>query len=181
MRCGATLVKRSWFGRDTTLPFVLAGLALSLPAALSSFVTLGKFGLDYTSHLVDVAGGYWRYGLQLLAAWVWFCGVLAPFGLLLVLLAARLGERAGFTIWPAALARLAERLEFWAMPEVQVLGVLVAFFKLGDVVDVSVGPGLWCYSAGAVFMLLAWRQHSLRPRGRTTRSAAAPGAMTNRS
>ncbi|MNC97084.1 Paraquat-inducible protein A [compost metagenome] len=49
------------------------------------------------------------------------------------------------------------------MPEVQVLGIMVAFLKLGSVVTVKVGPGLWCYGAASLCLLVAWRRFTLQP------------------
>jgi paraquat-inducible protein A len=48
-------------------------------------------------------------------------------------------------------------LGHWAIPEVQVLAVLVAFMKLRSVVDIKIGPGFWCYSAMALSLLMAQR------------------------
>jgi paraquat-inducible protein A len=61
------------------------------------------------------------------------------------------------------MTRVADGIAFWAMPEVQVLGVLVSFFKLGAIVNARIGPGFWCYAVGAFCMLMAWRLHTLQP------------------
>jgi paraquat-inducible protein A len=56
------------------------------------------------------------------------------------------------------LFRVARVLQHWAIPEVQVLAILVALMKLGSVVEVTIGPGFWCYCAMALSLLIA--QHS---------------------
>lgn len=137
---------------------------LAIPAALLPFVTLVKVSAVRTSFLTDSFMGLWSHDMNALGFWVLCCGVLAPFALLLVLVAAVWAERRDTTGRFHQLRQLARFIEYWAMPEVQILGVMVAFFKLGDVVDVSIGPGLWCYGATSLFTLLAWRQFNLQPR-----------------
>jgi paraquat-inducible protein A len=63
------------------------------------------------------------------------------------------------------LVRIAGFLEHWAIPEVQVLAVLVAYMKLGSVVNVSFGPGFWCYGAMALSLLAAQHSLVLEPNG----------------
>jgi paraquat-inducible protein A len=63
------------------------------------------------------------------------------------------------------LRAVAEEVEYWCVPEVQLLGILVAFFKLGDLVDVTVNSGLVCFGAMAFFALLAWRSFNLQSSG----------------
>lgn len=165
VRCGTAMAERSRLGPDAALFFALTGLLLAVPSLLLPFVTLEKFGNRRISFLTDGFMGFWLYDFGPLASWVLFCGVIAPFGLLVLLLAIFWTDRhEALDRWNRRFRRLAYWVGYWAMPEVQVLGVLVAFFKLGDVVDVSVGPGLWCYGLASLFTLLAWGHfHLQRP------------------
>ncbi len=159
------MAERGRLGRPAALAFALSGLLLAIPAATLPFVTLGKFGRERTTVLTDSFQGFWAHNFESLGIWVLLCGVMAPIGLLILLVAVLATDRR-----PALrnvndrLRRWARGVEYWAMPEVQVLGVMVAFFKLGDVVQVYVGPGLWCYGAMSLFTLLAWRRFNLQPR-----------------
>ena len=159
------MAERGRLGRHAALAFAMTGLFFAIPALFLPFVTLGKFGRERTTVLTDSFQGFWAHGFESLGMWVLLCGVIAPFGLLALLVATLLTDR------KPSLRNLNVRLrswvrgvEYWAMPEVQVLGVMVAFFKLGDVVQVFVGPGLWCYGAASLFTLLAWRRFNLQPR-----------------
>lgn len=164
VRCGTTMTERGWLSPEAALAFALSGLALTLPAMLLPFVTLQQFGHVRTTFLTVGFSGFWAHGFSALGAWVLFCGTLAPIGLL-VLLIALLGThgREKFSKWNHRLRVAADAVEYWAMPEVQVLGVMVAFFKLGAIVTLTVGPGLWCYGAASLCMLVAWRLFSFRP------------------
>jgi paraquat-inducible protein A len=168
------MAERGRLGPDAALVFALTALVLVIPSLLLPFATLAKLGNERTVLLSGGVEGLWVQGFGPLAILVLFCGILAPLGLLTLLVAvlwtdtwANPGE------WNASLRRWAHGVEHWAMPEVQILGVMVAFFKLGTVVQISVRPGLWCYGAASLFTLLAWRRFSLRPRQEQAHSTLA--------
>jgi paraquat-inducible protein A len=169
VQCGTTMAERGRLGPDAALVFALTGLFLAIPSLVLPFVTLEKFGKERTSLLTGGFEGLWSHGFGPLGAWVLFCGTVAPFGLLALLVAVLWTDRLeNFHGWNSRFRQWAHAIQYWAMPEVQVLGVMVAFFKLGDVVRVSIEPGLWCYGAASLFTLLAWRRFSLQPRQERT-------------
>jgi len=162
VRCNSVLVKKSWFGHDATLAFTITGLLLILPSILLPFVTVSKLGNEHTSLLFTGVRVLWGDGLHLLAVWVLVCGGLAPIFLLLCLSGLLMPQRFGWK--PIEAPRLlwtSRAVAQWALPEVQVLAVLVALAKLGHVVQVKMGAGFWCYAALAVTTTLAWRDFEL--------------------
>ncbi|MGH8019051.1 MAG: paraquat-inducible protein A [Opitutaceae bacterium] len=162
VRCGTVLARRSRIGADGPLAFAVAGLVLYIPAMRLPLVVVGKFGNDRPGLLSDGVEGLWRYDMRLLGALVLVCSIVAPLLLLLVLISVLVRRRRAGGSSGGWMERLAQKLHVWAMPEVQVLAVLVSFFKLGDVVDAAIGPGLWCYAAMACVTLAAWRGFTLR-------------------
>lgn len=173
VRCDTALAERGWGGSGAALAFALAGLVLSLPAGLLPFVSLEQFGQIRTTHLVVGFQGLWGHGFPSLAAWVLFCGIIAPGALLALLVAILVTDgRKSWRRWNRELRRLAAFIEYWAMPEVQVLGVMIAFLKLGSIVNVHIGPGLGCYAGAAVCMLAAWRRFHLDLRANRVESSA---------
>jgi paraquat-inducible protein A len=157
-RCGSLLAKRGWFGADAPLAFTITGLALAGPALRLPLVAVSKLRNEHVASVITGVHALWERGMQLLAIWVLLCGVIAPVALLgtlgLLLAPEKLREAVPN---PRLLVRFAHALEHWAMPEVHVLAVLVAFTKLGGLVDVRIGPGFWCYVAMSLMTLLAWR------------------------
>lgn len=163
-RCDALLAQGPRLGRDTVLLFSLTGLILAGPALFLPFITAGKFGQERGGLLFTGVEGLWDHGMRLLSIWVLLCGVIAPIALLAILTSLQLPahlkrpQKAGLF-----LTRAAHAVAYWAMPEVQVLAVLVALMKLGAVVNVTIGAGFWFYSGMSSAVLLAWRSFTLSP------------------
>jgi paraquat-inducible protein A len=177
-RCDTVMARGKHFGHNGALALTLAGLILAPPACLLPFITAGKFGDQRISLLFTGIGALWDNGMRATAMLVLLCGGLMPIGMLLVmaviLAPERLQRLAGKTAGFFAMARLLER---WAIPEVQVLAVLVALLKLGSVVNVSLGAGFWCYCGMALALLFATRSfdfETLPGRARARGTQAAP-------
>jgi paraquat-inducible protein A len=65
---------------------------------------------------------------------------------------------------PPGMARVflfARRMGVWSMLEVLLLGVFVAYTKLGDLVHIQVGPAV--YALGALTILTVWADNALDP------------------
>jgi paraquat-inducible protein A len=155
-RCGTLLAKGGRFGPEAALVFSVTGLILALPAALLPFVGAGKLGNERVSLVLTGVEALWGGGMKMVAVVVLLCGGLLPVTLLAVLALIHAPQRLGWqTDTTGRLRRCARILEHWAIPEVQVLAVLVALMKLGSVVEVTIGPGFWCYCAMALSLILA--------------------------
>jgi paraquat-inducible protein A len=173
-RCDTVMAKGRRGGEDVPYVFCVTGLVLALPACLLPLVSAGKLGAERTSTLFTGVGALWDNGMRALAVLVLLCGALLPISLLGILALLRAPERfSGFVANQATLVRVAKALELCAIPEVQVLAVLVALMKLGSVVNVSIGPGFWFYCAMAFSLILAQRRFDFRSIGN---GAAAEGA-----
>ena len=168
VRCGALLARPALFGRDAGLAFALAGLILLLPALWLPFATVSRVGPPRATTVLDGAWALWEHGMPFLAGWVALCGAAFPALLLLVLCGAWWAVRRR-TRGPGARALLAasHALQAWAMPEVLVLAVLVAFVRIDAVADVSLESGFWCYAALSVALVIAWRSLLLEPHTHT--------------
>jgi paraquat-inducible protein A len=162
VRCGTVLASRSRLGPDVAIAFTVTGLILALPAMLLPFITASKLGRSRPGLLFTGVEGLWDHHMPLLAIWVCLCGAVVPLALLATLAGLLVPERLG---QPPLQSRLlwstAHALGHWAMPEVQVLAVLVALMKLGTLINVTIGAGFWCYAAMSCALLFAWHSFEL--------------------
>lgn len=155
VRCSALLASAPRSAcADASFAYAITGLAFAGPAALLPFITVEKFGNLRSGDFLASFSSLDSHGMPLLAVWVLLCGGLAPLLLLAVLALAR-------TRFHATARRAGHALSHWAMPEVYVLGVLVALTRLGSIVDVELNAGFWSYVAVSCATLLAWRAHRL--------------------
>ena len=156
-RCGALLFahKRDALQRSTALylaALILWGVANGLP-----FLTFELEGRKQPSLLVSGPLSLYRDGLWELAAIVFLFVIAFPLhrnvSSLGVLLPLQAGRRPR---WLAPLFRFVDAIHPWAMVEVFLLGVLVAYSKLVDLATIVVGPALIAF-VGLMVALVAAR------------------------
>ena len=163
-RCGTPLVRRVLKSLDATLACSAALLLLLIPAMSFPFLTTSAFGATRTSVLPMSVSFVWREGWPALALLVCLVVLVFPvvrFGALTaVLLAVRSGRRTGGrpsggrrSTWLGLTFRIANALQTWAMLDVFLLGMGVAYARLRVSINVTIEAGALCFIAAAVLSL----------------------------
>ncbi len=148
VRCGALLRQRNPHSLEWTLALALGGLVFFILATALPFLT---FELNGRLQVNTLAAGAWELGargLWELGALVLVTSMLAPLihllGLIWLLLPLVLGRRP----WQGVrVFRLVAEWGRWGMMEVYMLGVLVAFVKLGQMAQVETGSAFFAFAA----------------------------------
>ncbi|MEP3246457.1 MAG: paraquat-inducible protein A [Sneathiella sp.] len=137
---------------NRSLAFAFTGIVFFLLANLFPILIFEMNGNIQANRLIDgsiefLNSSYWALGILVLIS-----SVLAPLLVLMFLVSILLPLQLG-KIPPAVemQIRMLEHLRPWAMAEIFVLGIMVAFVKLGDFADVGVGFSLFAF----VSMVLA--------------------------
>jgi paraquat-inducible protein A len=155
-RCGAMLYRSKPDTVRRTLVLTLAALIMFALAHAFPFMTFKLEGRADTSTLLSGVIGLYDEGFWPLAAVVLLTATLLPLAKLLsslyVLLPILLDRR------PPGIARVfraAELVRPWAMMEVYLLGVLVAYVKLTDLARIELGIALYAFVALILLMVAA--------------------------
>ncbi len=168
VNCREMLERSHWRNRTVTLALALAAFALLLPANVFPFLTTSILGASQQSHLISSATAMAGNGFPLLAVVIGLFVVIFPF-VRLALLIMVLGSMhyAQRPPWLGRAFRYACNLETWAMPDVFLLGLLVAYARLKASISIEVGTGAYCFIAVGILTLfiratldksLIWRQ-----------------------
>jgi paraquat-inducible protein A len=180
-RCGSVLYRHKPDSIDRALMLTLAALVLFVVANSFPFLTFKLEGRSTTSTLMTGVIQLYRDGMWPLAALVLGATILVPLAKLLatvyVLLPLRLGRRMPGT---ARVFRAAEIMHPWAMMEVFLLGVIVAYVKLSDLATLELGVALFAFVALILVMVAA--EVALDPRevwDRLGRQAAASNLVAS--
>lgn len=143
IRCGALLFVRHKNSLNRSLAFALTGLMFFFLANLFPLLTFQMEGQSESNRLIDGAIAFWNAGYWELGIVVFISSVVAPLAVLLVLITLLLPMQLGRSPFsPQFQVRLLSHLKPWAMSEIFILGIIVAFVKLQDFADVSVGLSL---------------------------------------
>lgn len=162
-RCGASLYRRSRRDIDHAIALNLAGLVLFSIACLFPFMTFKLEGRVQTSTLITGVIEFWDQGLWPLATLVLAVTIVVPLAKMLATLAVLIPVRFGLPVRGLGpLFRAVEVMHPWAMMEVFMLGVLVAYVKLTDLATLELGRALFAFCL--LIFVLAAAEASLEPR-----------------
>ncbi len=127
---------------------------LLIPANLLPFLTTSVLGVSRHSIMASSARAMWTDGWPLLALMIGLFVVVLPlvrFTLLTAVLGClRMGLRPN---WLGRSFRWANQLQQWAMLDVFLVGLWVAYARLSATISVEVGAGAQCFIAAAVLSL----------------------------
>lgn len=153
--CEGTLERTHGRSVSGALACASATLLLLIPANLCMFLRTDALGVSRSSLLVSAATAMLKDGWPVLSIIVFLFVVLFPilrFALLTAVLGAiELGRRPR---WLGPAFRWANRLATWAMLDVFLIGLAVAYARLADSVAVQVGWGAYCFIAAAILSLI---------------------------
>ncbi len=153
-RCGMELHRHRTDPQGRALALALTGLLLFSLAGWMSFLTLDLKGRIQTTWLVSGPIELEAFGMWELAIVVLGFTVLAPVAKLLSLTYVLVGLRLRRTPPLLHVAfRWVEKLTPWAMVEVFLLGVFVAYTKLVDIAPLHVGGA--AYALAALMLVMA--------------------------
>jgi paraquat-inducible protein A len=154
-QCGATLYRQKPDSIDRTLMLTLAALILFIVAHAFPFMTFKLEGREETSTILTGVIRLHDMGMWPLAAVVLLTASLVPLVWLSSMAYVLLPIRLGRLPWGVArLFRITEMLRPWAMMEVYLLGVIVAYVKLSDLARLELGVAVYAF-VGLILVMMA--------------------------
>jgi paraquat-inducible protein A len=154
-RCEATLFGCKPHGFERAFVLYLAALLLLLIANAFPFLTLKVQGQTQSSHLISGAIDLYRQGMPEIAVAVVLFVVVFPLLKIFIGVAVVGPLTFGLRLLGAhGLYRIFDLLHPWAMMEIFLLGVLVAYTKLIDLATVELGPSLIAF-VGLILAMIA--------------------------
>ena len=161
-RCGAFLYRHRTNSIERSLSLLFGALILFVVAQTFPFMTLKMEGREQITVLLQGCLEFYRQGLWPLAALVFFATTAAPLlkmacsmWVLLPLYRGRQPRHGGQVF------RLAQALRPWAMMEVYLLGVFVAYVKLVDMATLQLDTGLFAFCL--LILVMSWADSALEP------------------
>ncbi len=153
-RCDSELDRSTGRRLDAALACASATFILLIPANLLPFLTTSVLGATRQSHLSSSVTAMWTLDWPVLSIVIALFLIVAPlvrFGLLtLVLGLLRLDHRPA---WLGRAFRWANALQTWAMADVFLLGLWVAYARLSSTVSTTLEPGAICFIGAGLLSL----------------------------
>ncbi|MFF7706650.1 paraquat-inducible protein A [Pseudomonas sp. NPDC007930] len=159
-RCGAVLWRQPRLGLQQQLALAVTAALLFLMANAFPVITIRFEGLANAATLGQSVQALARGEITPMAAVMGLTVILAPL-LQICLLLWLLGHACAGRVAPGfrLCMRTLEQVRPWSMLEVCLLGILVAIIKLGGMLSVAPGFGLWALAMLAVLVILLTGKH----------------------
>lgn len=154
-RCTSIVERARGTSIGAALCLAATTLILLLPGNLLPIYRVGLLGASRETHVLSGVTALWGEGWPELAIPVLLFAIIAPLvrytALTLVLGTLVAGRRPS---WLGSMFRHAEALAPWAMPEVMLLGLWVAYGRLEALFALRIETGAYCWAAAAITALL---------------------------
>ena len=161
-RCGKVLFRHRAQSIERALALNVAALALFGVANLFPLMTMKLGGQAVATTLLKGVTALYDSGMGALAALVLIVAILIPLlklvGSIWILGLAHAGR---LTRMRAPVFRFIEQLHPWAMTEVYLLGLIVAWVKLRELASIELGIGLMAFVA--LILVMIWAESALEP------------------
>jgi paraquat-inducible protein A len=177
--CGHEFAPPTRGNFHAALAFTVAALLLQLPPFLSPLMSITSFGMSRYDWLPSGVQAMWDDGFGSLATLVFLFSIVFPFLYLLMMVWVLAALELGATSSVGRIYRYAMWLRPWLMVEVYLVGCCVAYTRLQQVGNVTIGIGGWCLIGACIaWILLAlrfdWRMVWDALPGAPTPPASAP-------
>ena len=156
-RCHCALYQNKVRSLSRTLAWAITGIILFIPANLFPIIKLKVLGLEQSATLFYGVQSLAKEGHLAVAMLTFLVSIAAPLLKLLLLVLTLWGVRHPPEKQPPFLAkffRFYHALDAWGMLEVYMLGLLIAFTKLGDIAEVITGIGLYSFAGLMIVSVL---------------------------
>ncbi len=157
MRCNSTLYKSRGDKLNHALAFAISGLIAFAIANIFPLLTFSLQGREYSSKLLDGTWILFSSGFPFLGILVFLFSFFVPLVVLILLIHMLVLKK--FDIVPDFVAfklRILKVMKTWAMAEIFVFSIMIAYVKLVDLATITLGLSLVALFATVVFTILAY-------------------------
>ncbi len=154
-RCKA-LTYRSGQEFKYIIMMAISALIFFIPAITLPILTLNIAGISQNTTLIQAVWAFFGDGYASIAVLVLFTGIIVPLLMLLLILSILLPIH--FHVPPKKIAPfflMYEELSAWSMGEVYLISILVAIIKLQKMAELTIGVGLYLFSAFLITMFIS--------------------------
>ncbi len=154
-RCNAVLGARAETNFDFALALTIAALITLTIANIYPILSIRLQSLTTHATLLDTVRIMYAQDMVLVSAMVLITALIAPVLMLGSIFYLFLSLRFGYIPWGFSwFFRVARYSLPWVMTEVLILGVVVSFVKLNQMVSVKIGIAAWAFAATMILLAM---------------------------